>query len=240
VARWAAANPDAFAFPALTGQTGGMCGRMANTLPPDSVAKLFDAVPANNLPPVPDFNVCPTQQVAVVTADPGRRLRPMRWGFIPHWYKSPTDGPLLINARSETIAEKPAFRAACRERRCLVPVTGFYEWHRTETARLPWFCQRADGAPLVLAGIWQDWGEDHIPTFAIVTTEANEAMARIHHRIPVVIEARDRGLWLGEEGKGAALLMHAPDDDVLTMHRVSTAVNSNRAEGPQLIEPFED
>ncbi|WP_085525282.1 SOS response-associated peptidase [Maritimibacter sp. HL-12] len=217
-----------------------MCGRMANTLPPDSVAKLFDAAPANALPPVPDYNVCPTQAVAVVTADPGRRLRPMRWGFIPHWYDSPTDGPLLINARAETVAEKPAFRAACRERRCLVPVTGFYEWHRSGGAKLPWFVQRADGVPLVLAGIWQEWGADHAPTFAIVTTEANAAMAPIHHRIPVVIEQGDWGLWLGEEGKGAARLMHPPGEDVLAFHRVSTRVNSNRAEGPELIEPVAD
>lgn len=217
-----------------------MCGRMANTLPPDSVARLFAATPANALPPVPDFNICPTQNVAVVTADPDRRLRPMRWGFLPAWYKSPTDGPLLINARAETIAEKPAFRTACRERRCLVPVTGFFEWHRTPEARLPWFCQRADGAPLVLAGIWQDWGADRQPTFAIVTTGANKAMSAIHHRIPVVVEPADWGLWLGEEGHGAARLMRPPGVEVLAFHRVSTEVNSNRAEGPQLIEPIED
>jgi putative SOS response-associated peptidase YedK len=217
-----------------------MCGRLANTLPPDSVARLFAATPANDLPPVPDFNLCPSAQVAVVTADPARRLRPMRWGFLPSWYKSPTDGPLLINARAETVAEKPAFRAAIRQRRCLVPVTGFYEWHRTPGARLPWFVQRADGTPLVLAGVWQDWGPDQAPSFAVVTTGANAAMAPIHHRIPVVIEATDWGLWLGEEGKGAARLMHPPAEDVLAFHRVSTAVNSNRAEGPELIEPIEE
>lgn len=217
-----------------------MCGRMANTLPPDSVANLFGAVPANDLPPGPNYNICPTQPVAVVTADPGRRLRPMRWGFLPSWYKSPTDGPLLINARSETIAEKPAFREAARERRCLVPVTGFFEWHRSKEARLPWFVQRADGTPLVLAGVWQDWGPERVAAFAVVTTEANAAMAPIHQRIPVVIEPEDWGLWLGEQGKGAARLMQPPAEDVLSLHRVSTAVNSNRAEGPELIEPFED
>ena len=216
-----------------------MCGRMANTLPPDSVARLFSATPANALPPVPDYNLCPTQSVAVVTADPDRRLRPMRWGFIPRWYKSPTDGTLLINARSETVADKPAFREAVRARRCLVPVTGFYEWHRTKEARLPWFVQRADRTPLVLAGIWQDWGEDNVPTFAVVTTAANAAMAPIHDRIPVVIEEADWGLWLGERGHGAAVLMHPPAEEVLSFHRVSTAVNSNRAEGPELIEPVD-
>ena len=217
-----------------------MCGRMANTLPTDSVARLFSATPANDLPPVPDYNICPTQSVAVVTAEAGRRLRPMRWGFIPQWYKSPTDGPLLINARSETIAEKPAFRAAVRARRCLVPVSGFYEWHRTKEAKLPWYATRADGTPLVLGGIWQDWGEDARPTFAIVTTDANAAMAPIHNRLPLVIEQEDWGLWLGEEGHGAAVLMKPAGDEVLTLTRVSTAVNSNRAEGPALIEPVDD
>lgn len=217
-----------------------MCGRMANTLPTDSVARLFSATPANDLPPVPDYNICPTQSVAVVTAEAGRRLRPMRWGFIPQWYKSPTDGPLLINARSETVAEKPAFRAAVRARRCLVPVSGFYEWHRTKQAKLPWYATRADGTPLVLGGIWQDWGEDALPTFAIVTTDANAAMAPIHNRLPLVIEQEDWGLWLGEEGHGAAVLMKPAGDEVLTLTRVSTAVNSNRAEGPALIEPVDD
>ena len=217
-----------------------MCGRMANTLPTDSVARLFSATPANDLPPVPDYNICPTQTVAVVTAEAGRRLRPMRWGFVPHWYKSPTDGPLLINARSETVAEKPAFRAAVRERRCLVPVSGFYEWHRTKEAKLPWYASRSDGAPLVLGGIWQDWGEDGLPTLAILTTAANSAMAPIHDRLPLVIEQDDWGLWLGEKGHGAAVLMKPAGDAVLTLHRVSTAVNSNRAAGPELIEPIDE
>lgn len=215
-----------------------MCGRMANTLPTDAVAQLFEAAPANAQPPVPDYNICPTQPVSVVTADAGRRLRPMRWGFVPHWYKSPTDGPLLINARGETVAEKPAFRAAVRARRCLVPVSGFYEWHRTAGAKLPWYARRSDGRALVLGGLWQDWGDDGQPSFAIVTTAANATMAPIHHRLPLVIEQPDWALWLGEEGHGAARLLRPAGDDVLTLHRVSTAVNSNRAAGPELVEPI--
>ena len=138
-----------------------MCGRIANTLPHDAMARLFGARPDNDLPKVPQYNLCPTQPLAVVRSDGGvgaRRLVAMRWGFLPRWYRSPTDGPLLINARAETIAQKPAFREACRQRRCLVPVTGFYEWHRAGDRRLPWFFSRADGAPLVMAGIWQAWG----------------------------------------------------------------------------------
>ena len=131
-----------------------MCGRFAITLPNDAMARLFAAQPANDLPPVPNFNVCPTNPVHVVRAGAGgRRLVPMRWGFLPHWYKSASDGPLLINARAETLADKPAFRAASRARRCIVVASGFYEWTKTDAGqRLPWYIHRRDGAPLAFGG----------------------------------------------------------------------------------------
>ena len=218
-----------------------MCGRFAVTLPPDAMAQLFAATPANDLPHVPNYNVCPTNQVHSVLNDGTRRLISMRWGFIPHWYKKPNDGPLLINARAETVAEKPAFRAACRERRCVLPVSGFYEWTRTEDKRLPWYITRADGEPILFAGIWQDWGPEDARqrTCAIVTTAANTPMSAIHHRMPVVLEPEDVALWLGEKGSGAATLMRAAQDDALIWHRVDPQVNSNRASGPELIEPVD-
>lgn len=217
-----------------------MCGRMAITLPHAAMSQVFGATPANDLPDVPNFNVCPTVQVAAITADgDGRRYRPLRWGFVPHWYKKPNDGPLLINARAETIAEKPAFKAACRARRCIIPVAGFYEWERPEDgSKLPWYIQRSDGAPMAFAAIWQDWG-DLGGTAAIVTTDANAAMGKIHHRLPVILEPDDWGLWLGEQGHGAATLMIPTTEDTLQFHRVDTAVNSNRATGSGLIEPLD-
>lgn len=213
---------------------------MAITLPHDAMSQMFAAAPANDLPDVPNFNVCPTVQVAAITANDGaRQYRPMRWGFIPHWYTKPNGGPLLINARAETIAEKPAFRAACRERRCIIPVAGFYEWTRLEDGKkLPWYIQRSDAAPIAFGAIWQDWG-DGGATAAIVTTGANAAMGKIHHRIPVILEPDQWALWLGEEGKGAARLMQATGEDTLKFHRVDTAVNSNRATGPDLIDPLD-
>lgn len=219
-----------------------MCGRFAITLPNDAMAQLFAAQPANNLPDVPDYNVCPTRPVHVVRGgESGRQLVSMRWGFLPAWYKTPTDGPLLINARAETIAEKPAFRDACRSRRCILPATGFYEWTKSEDgARLPWYFHRRDGAPLAFAGIWQDWGEDAQATCVAVTTAANDGISAIHHRMPLVLEPEAWPLWLGEGGKGAARLMQPGAEGVLDWHRVSTAVNSNRAEGAELIEPWED
>ncbi|MBP0482580.1 SOS response-associated peptidase [Sagittula salina] len=216
-----------------------MCGRFAVTLPPAAMAQLFRAAPANDLPPVPNYNVCPTTQIHVVQEAEGRRLVAMRWGFIPHWYKTPGDGPLLINARAETIAEKPAFRVASRARRCLIPAAGFYEWTKDAAGnRLPWYISRSDGDPLVMAGVWQDWEHDGatLRTCAIVTCGANTPMTRIHHRMPVVLETRDWGKWLGEEGHGAATLMVPAPDAALRFHRVATTVNSNRASGPELID----
>ena len=219
-----------------------MCGRFAITLPDDAMAALFDAVPGNDLPDVPNYNVCPTNQIHTVTSEDGhRRLRPMRWGFIPHWYKSPSDGPLLINARAETIAEKPAFRAACRERRCLGPASGFYEWTKDDEGnRLPWYLPPAKAEILTFAGVWQVWdkGEEPLTTCAIVTTEANKPVSEIHHRMPVILARDDWAMWLGETGKGAAALMAAPPEDTLDFYRVDPKVNSNRASGPELIEPI--
>ncbi len=165
----------------------------------------------------------------------------MRWRFRAHWYKSAADGPLLINARAETLAEKPAFRAACRGRRCIVVANGFYEWTKTdEGARLPWYIFRRDGAPLAFGGIWQDWSgpDGAVPTCAIVTTAANTALSPIHDRMPLVLEPADWPLWLGEAGRGAARLMQPAGEAALTFHRVGRAVNSNRATGAGLIEPL--
>ncbi|WP_421905329.1 SOS response-associated peptidase [Mameliella sp.] len=218
-----------------------MCGRFAVTLPPDAMAQLFDAVPANELPEVPNYNICPTNDIHVVMEEAGRRLVSMRWGFLPHWYKVPNGGPLLINARAETIAEKPAFKAACRERRCLIPCTGFYEWTKdAEGNRLPWYIHPSGEGPLVFAGVWQDWERDGLAyrTCAIVTCGANTAMSKIHHRMPVVLDPQDWAKWLGEEGHGAATLMRPAPEDALEFYRVDPAVNSNRASGPELIEPI--
>ena len=219
-----------------------MCGRFALTLPSDAVAQLFEALPANDLPEVPDYNICPTNRVHAVISDGGaRRLVPMRWGFLPHWYKTPTDGPLLINARSETVAEKPAFRAAARDRRCLIPASGFYEWTKDAAGnRLPWYFRPPGGGTLAFAGVWQDWerGEERFTTCAIVTTGAEGRMTDIHHRTPVVVAPGDWPLWLGEAGRGAALLMRPPEEGGLEWYRVDPRVNSNRARGADLIAPL--
>lgn len=218
-----------------------MCGRFAVTLPPDAMAQLFAAQPANALPPVPNYNVCPTNQVHVVRqSETGRRLVGMRWGFIPHWYKEENGGPLLINARAETVAEKPAFKSACRERRCLILASGFYEWTKdADDKRLPWYFRRRDGGPIAFAGLWQTWGrETPQDTCAIVTTAANDEVSVLHHRMPLILEPDEVALWLGEQGTGAATLMRPGKEGVLEWFRVAPEVNSNRAKGEGLIEPL--
>jgi putative SOS response-associated peptidase YedK len=216
-----------------------MCGRFTITHPHEALAALFGAAMGNDLPMVPNYNVCPTNAVAVVTSDGGeRRLRAMRWGFVPGWYKAPGDGPLIINARADTVAVKPAFREAVRSRRCIVPATGFYEWSEgPKGERLPWYFTRSDGAPMALAGVWQRWQE--MDTVAIVSTEAGAGMAGLHHREPVILDPADWPLWLGEAGHGAAVLMKACGPGVMAPpYRVDARVNSNRAAGPDLILPL--
>mgnify|MGYP000235861797 CR=1 FL=1 len=218
-----------------------MCGRFALTMPTEAMESLFEAE-AQGLPETgPRHNVCPTQEIAaVVSWEEGRLIVPMRWGFIPRWYKSPTDGPLLINARAETIADKPAFREAARARRCLIPASGFFEWTKGESGKEPWYIHPREGEAMAMAGVWQRWmspeGESLVTT-AIVTCAANQALSKLHHRMPVVLACEDWGLWLGEEGKGAAALMQPAPEDALAFHRVSTAVNSMKARGPELLEP---
>ena len=219
-----------------------MCGRFAITIPSDAMSQLFDAQPVNNLPDLPNFNVCPTNSIHVVTYNGlGRKLESLRWGFVPNWYRKVNAGPLLINARSETIAQKPAFANASRERRCLIPCSGFYEWSKDlEGNKTPWFIKRNDDTPLVFGGVWQEWGYEGeiIKTCAIVTTASNGKLSGIHHRLPLVLERNNWGFWLGEEGHGASALMRPTADETLKAYRVSKNINSNKASGADLISPL--
>ena len=218
-----------------------MCGRFAITIPSDAMSQLFAAQPVNNLPDVPNFNVCPTNFIHVITFNGlERKLESLRWGFVPNWYQAVNAGPLLINARSETVAQKPAFANASRERRCLIPCSGFYEWSEDlEGNKIPWFLKRNDGAPLVFGGVWQEWGDESVivKTCAIVTTASNSKLSKIHHRLPLVLERSDWGFWLGEEGHGASCLMMPTANDILTAYKVSNNINSNMSSGPDLMSP---
>ncbi|MBX2855706.1 MAG: SOS response-associated peptidase [Rhodobacteraceae bacterium] len=243
-----------------------MCGRFAHTTPQETVEEHFeadvDSEKASALAVIdrPRHNITPTQDVAVIRLDESgaRRLQAMRWGFLPEWWKTPTEGPVLINARSETIAEKPAFRQSARHRRCLLPADGFYEWKvRGEgagAAKIPYWIHPSrplNGPPLVFAGVWSEWSGPPDPSaapqtianVAIVTCAASERMSALHHRLPLAIAPEHYGLWLGQEGHGAARLMQSPVEDFYDFHPVSSAINAggrNAPDGPELRAPVSE
>ena len=197
-----------------------MCGRYMITSGAEAMARLFEAdldFGANMIGDAARPNVSPTEAIPVVVSDGGRRrIVAMRWGLVPPWYKAPNGGPLLINARSESVATKPAFAKAVRERRCLIPADGFYEWQGEKGAKTPFVIRREDGGPFAFAGLWESWRGQ--PTAAIVTCEANATLAPIHERMPVVLAPADYAFWLGEAGHGAARLMvPAPDEALVAM-----------------------
>jgi len=177
-----------------------MCGRYVITSPPAAIRALFGYGEQPNFPP--RYNVAPTQPIPIVRLHDGKRsLTLMRWGLLPSWVKDPKTFPLLINARGESVLDKPAFRNAMRRRRCLVPADGFYEWHAAVPGapKRPYFIRPKSGTPIAFAGLWETWigpnGEE-VDTAAIVTTTANRTLAFIHDRMPVVVAPDAFDLWL--------------------------------------------
>jgi putative SOS response-associated peptidase YedK len=219
-----------------------VCGRYALYTDPETLMTLFELsdVPRDL---VPRYNIAPSQDVPAVrgAAGGGRELVRLRWGLVPSWAKAATGGYKMINARSETAAQRPAFRAALARRRCLLPASGFYEWRRAGGGpAVPYFIHRQDGAPMALAGIWERWRGDGetIESCAILTTSANEAVAAIHDRMPVLVAPADRDRWLDPAlpQVPADLLGPAPAGD-LALHAVGPAVNSPRNDVPELVRP---
>ncbi len=177
-----------------------MCGRFVIELSPDLVTKFFGLTEVPDLPP--RYNVAPTQPVPVIreAADGSRRLSLMRWGLVPAWAKEPGEG--LINARCETVNEKPSFRQAFRQRRCIIPASGFYEWSKVDGRKVPYYVRMADGAPMPFAGLWEAWRSPEgqvLETCAILTTAANATVAPIHDRMPVILHPDEFGLWLDRQ-----------------------------------------
>jgi len=223
-----------------------MCGRYASFIPADRLHRLFrTANPTPNLQPT--WNMAPTREAPVVRLHPEtkqRRLDLLRWGLVPHWARDPKATRQPINGRAETLGTSPMFRDALARRRCLVPADAFYEWQaidegKPSAGKLPWAIARADGAPLIFAGLWEGWrGADGsvLRTFTIVTTQANATLRSLHERMPVILEEGAWPLWLGEtEGQAADLLRPSAAD--LRVWRVGTAVNNVRNDRADLLEP---
>ena len=234
-----------------------MCGRYTSTSTVADLAAVFevDEVRAEAMPP--RYNVAPTLPVYAVAMSrgdeekgPHRALGTFRWGLIPSWAKDPAIGNRMINARAEGIASKPAYRAAVARRRCLIPADAFYEWQRRQgsdgrpAGKLPWAVRRCDGQPMALAGLWEVWRDKDDPdaepvrSCAIVTTAANELMAPIHDRMPVILERADWAAWLDPSTPAEAVeaLMAPARPGVLEAFPVSTRVNKVTNDGPDLLE----
>jgi putative SOS response-associated peptidase YedK len=219
-----------------------MCGRFVITSSPEALRRLFGYTEQPNLPA--RYNIAPTQPVPVVLAERGpRKFMLMRWGFLPAWAKDPKKFGLVINARSESVTEKPAFKNAIRRRRCLIPADGYYEWHETAGRKRPLFVYPAKGGPIGFAALWETWagpnGEE-VDTVAIVTTAASADLASFHPRMPATIAPDAFELWLdcsNVEADIATSLLVPPKAGTFAWHEVSPAVNRVANDDARLIEP---
>lgn len=217
-----------------------MCGRFAFWSPTEAAATLFNFEPAFDVPP--RYNVAPTLDVAAVRGNEGgeRELVMLRWGLVPFWAKDAAIGNRMINARAETLAEKPAFREAYRKRRCLILADGFYEWRTEGGNKNPYLISLASGAPFAFAGLWEAWTDrqsgETLATTAIVTVAANEFLSALHHRMPVVLVPETADAWLD----GAAVEAVSEKPPEFRAWRVDRRVNNARAEGPELIKRAAD
>lgn len=228
-----------------------MCGRFAQPRSAEELARIFHARPAGDLPEA-QFNVAPTDAVAAVVEHHGDRVVDrFRWGLVPFYAKSPREGARMINARAETAESSPAFRASFKRHRCIVPADAFYEWRRQRdpaTGRTirsePFAVRRDDGEPLALAGLWAIWRDpetaERLYSCTILTTDANDLVARIHDRMPVILDPADWDAWLAEETPPEELrpLLRPAPAEILDAYAVSPAVNNVRNEGPELLNPL--
>ena len=222
-----------------------MCGRYAITSAPEAIRALFAYLEQPNFPA--RYNVAPTQPIPIVRLHEGRRqFALVRWGLIPPWVKDPKTFSLVINARGDSVLDKPAFRNAMRRRRCLIPADGFYEWKEMgKGPRQPFFIHRKDGEPFAFAGLWETWtgpnGEE-LETAAIVTTDANRDIRHIHARMPVIVAPDAYDFWLDcaniDAPTAAAVIAPAPDA-VLEAYPVSMAVNRHANDDASLIAPVD-
>ncbi len=246
---------------------GSVCGRFAVTTDPALLAEKIQAIDEvtgkTALPaaPAPNYNVAPTQSVNVVVKrhtepddESTRRVRGMRWGLIPPWVKATADGgpdtkgPLLINARAETVTSSPAFRGPVKSKRCLVPMDGWYEWRGQKGAKTPFYMYAGDGEPLLMAGLWSTWrprtdvraAQAPLLSCTIITTDAAGPLADIHDRMPLSIGEADWDRWLDPDAPvDEGLLRGHGDLNRIQIREVSRLVNNIRNNGPELIEPAE-
>ena len=209
-----------------------MCGRFTQAFTWAEVVAFYQLMDEIAPSLSASWNVVPTHNAGVIVLNrDGLRFQSMRWGLVPSWAKDPSIGSKLINARCETLAEKPAFRRALRSRRCIVPISGFYEWQRRGRGKQPYFVTSVGGKPLTLAGLWEEW--NGLLTFTVITVPANEKVAAIHDRMPAILSREEAFAWL--KTGDTALLKPCPSDALATW-TVSTRVNSPANNDPALAD----
>ena len=219
-----------------------MCGRFAFYSPSEATAALFGVESSTSV--VPRYNIAPTQFIAAIRRDDEEQseLVMLRWGLVPFWAKDPAIGNRMINARAETVAEKPSFRNAYRKRRSLILADGFYEWRKEGETKTPYLISLADGSPFAFAGLWEQWNsketDEEIQSTAIITTAANDFMSQVHHRMPVVLRPENAARWL--DGDMTLLQEVTEDSPAFRAWPVSRTVNNARNEDAALIEPDGD
>lgn len=223
-----------------------MCGRYTLTASAEDLAGWFGTTgPLPEL--VPSYNIAPTQEVPVVGVDGEgeRRLRLLKWGLVPSWANDPEIGARMINARAESVADKPAYRAAFKRRRCLIPADGFYEWQKQNGGpKQPFHVKMENGEPFAFAGLWESWQgeEETVRSCAIITTDANEMLGEIHDRMPVILSPDSYGTWLDPELQDAdkllPLLQPCPPGE-MEVYPVSRTVNSPANDEPSCVEPLQ-
>lgn len=221
-----------------------MCGRYSITTSPEAMRRMFNFDDRPNLQP--RYNLAPTQMAPVVRERDGRRrLDMLRWGLLPKWSKDASGAAKMINARSETIAEKPAYREAFRTRRCLVPADGFFEWQIRGKTKQPYRVCLADGGGFAFAGLWEAWSDPNdggaiVETYTVATIVAAASIAHIHHRMPVILEPGDHQAWLGGDPEEALGLLKPLADEKLRGFQVSPRVGNVRNDDPELLEPYQE
>lgn len=220
-----------------------MCGRFALFTPAEVIAEVFGIEGLFEV--APRYNVAPTQSILGVRADGGRRrLDPYRWGLVPPWSKGPGDGPLLLNARGDTVASKPSFRTAFRKKRLLVPADGFYEWKKEGKAKQPWLFRRMDRRPLALGGLWEKWTDvdgTAVISAAIITTEPNDVVSPCHDRMPVIVPEAHWDLWLdpnAQDPERILPLVRPFPAEQMDGVPVSPRVNKADYDAPDCVEPL--
>ncbi len=227
-----------------------MCGRYALSLAGEELEDFFEIDEVAGPLPGPDYNIAPTDPVVAVLEQDRpegvrRLLAPLRWGLVPSWSKDASGAARLINARVETVAEKPSFRKALAVRRCLLPADGYYEWYPTTVGgavvKQPHFIRPADGSPLVMAGLYEFWKAPDgtwLTTAAVITTSATDEVGHLHDRMPMAVARDNWGAWLDPHGAADPLVLLSVPTPTLTSYPVSTAVNRVANDGPELVEPL--